>query len=147
MIRESRGLQDKRLMTDKILIVEDDRSWRDLLAERLNVEGFEVVYPDDIAGDMPASALSTLAKTPVLALVCDLTIPAKNGVRSVSNGITLIAEARRNSPRCAIYVLTASIGPEALSHLNKIGARASFLKDDPNAVQNLINELKLLPSN
>jgi DNA-binding response OmpR family regulator len=85
----SDGTADRR-----VLVVDDDDSIRETLAEYLDLEGYEVLTAIDAT-----SALALLASDHPSLLITDLSMPD-------SDGISLIETARKQNPSLPAILLT-----------------------------------------
>ena len=95
-------------MARTILVVDDEPTLRETLAENLEIEGFQVV-----TAESGAEALEHLAQQPFVLMVCDVRMPGLSGVEVVPRALQLDSEL-------AIMMLTAvndaPTATEALSH-------------------------------
>lgn len=101
---------------ERILIVDDEENARTALAELLYDEGYRV--------DTAADGLEALAKLDELdpdVLVTDLKMPGLSGFE-------LMAKARARDPQCAVIVMTAFSGADALVQATSLGAADCLAK-------------------
>jgi two-component system response regulator PilR (NtrC family) len=95
---------------EKILVVDNEKSMRDLLAIALRKEGYVVDSADD--GD---TALNTLSKENFDLILTDIKMPRMNGV-------TLLHEAKAISPETIVIMMTAYASTETAVEAMKEGA-------------------------
>ena len=133
-------------MPGRILIVEDEPVCRKLLAARLTQAGFVVLIPPEENDDVVAAAFEMQKEEQAPFVITDLTLPGEGGGRSVSNGIGLIAKIKRLNRATRVYVLTGTVERNVLAHLKKLGVRASFLKEDADALSRIIADLSAAAS-
>lgn len=110
-------------MGARALIVEDDRSWQQILTELLTDEGLEVEVEDSLDG-----ALASLRERPHRLAVVDLAL----GEGDVANrdGLRVLDAARRRDPGCVAILLTGYATVEiAVSALTAYGAYTCLRKD------------------
>jgi len=109
-----------------VLLVDDDRELRSIIARALDARGWHVVT----AGD-GLSALQILEAFYVDAVVSDLHIPGPTGEK-------LLESARRFSPKCRLILLSGWVTRAARERAEAVGA-AIFEK--PIELEDLIQEL------
>ncbi|MBI3359269.1 MAG: sigma-54-dependent Fis family transcriptional regulator [Nitrospirae bacterium] len=95
---------------EKILVVDNEKSMRDLLAIMLQKEGYFIDTADD--GD---TALAILAKDNFDLIITDIKMPRMNGV-------TLLHEAKAVSPETIVIMMTAYASTETAVEAMKEGA-------------------------
>ncbi len=115
-----------------VLIVDDDDSVRETLADILDLEGFCTLQ----AADVP-SALALLGQHVVDALVTDLSMPGEDG-------IALIRRARTINRHLPAILLTG-YAEEAAAVSTIAGGQFHVLRK-PVEAQHLINQISLLVS-
>lgn len=107
----------------RALVVEDDRSWQQILAEILSDCGLEV----DTAGNL-AEALASLKLQPHRLVVVDLSLAADD--HSNEDGLRVLDAARRLDPGCRTILLTGFATVElAVSALTEYNA-FTFLRKE-----------------
>ncbi len=104
----------------RVLVVDDERSMRELLSIVLRRDGYEVVVAEDGAG-----ALEVLGRTRVDVLITDIRMPTMNGVE-------LLREAKRIAPDMVSIVMTAFASTETAVEALRLGA-ADYVNKSPNA--------------
>jgi two-component system response regulator PilR (NtrC family) len=98
-------------MTDaRVLVVDDERSMRDLLSIMLKQSGYHVV-----AADGGEEALAALAQEPFDLVITDLRM------RKV-DGIAVLRAAKEHSPHTVVLVVTAFASTETAVEAMKLGA-------------------------
>ena len=102
--------------TPRALVVEDDRSWQQLLAEILHDAGLAVDITDNLE-----DAREFLRTVPHRIAVVDLSLKGL-GI-SNQDGLTVLSETRRLDPECTTVLLTGFATVEiAVSALAEHGA-------------------------
>ena len=96
-----------------VLIVEDDPLMRWSVAETLTAEGEAIVEAPDGASAIQAIADAT---RPFDVALLDVRLPD-------SDGLTLLATIRRQSPSTGVVVMTAFGTPEIVDGAQALGAR------------------------
>ncbi len=91
------------------LVVEDDRSWRQLLAEMLADLGVHV----DVVGDLPQAIVSIRERSHHIAVV-DLSLQPLDAQNR--DGLQVIAALRRHDPNCVPILLTGYATVEVAVH-------------------------------
>jgi len=104
----------------RVLVVDDERSMRELLSIVLRRDGYEVLVAEDGAG-----ALDVLGRTRVDVLITDIRMPAMNGVE-------LLREAKRIAPDMISIVMTAFASTDTAVEALRLGA-ADYVNKSPNA--------------
>ncbi|MBI4956393.1 MAG: response regulator [Myxococcales bacterium] len=100
----------------RLLVVDDEESIRDMLAEFLTLEGYLVrTAPDGL------DALRLLAVTPAEVVLTDLKMPRMGGIE-------LLDELRRTAPRTLAIIMTGFGTVETAIHAMKRGAYDYILK-------------------
>jgi len=93
---------------NRVLVVEDERSMRDLLALMLRKEGYAVETADG-----GVQATSRLAKDPFDLVITDVSMPGMTGLE-------LLRHIRRTSPEASVILMTAYGSKEtAIEALNE----------------------------
>ena len=107
----------------RVLVVEDDPSWQQLLTEMLTDCGLGV----DHAGDAE-SAVSTLRAVPHRLAVVDLSLGGGDVLNQ--DGLRVLAAVRRHDPACTALLLTGFATVElAVSALTEYGAFTCLRKE------------------
>jgi response regulator RpfG family c-di-GMP phosphodiesterase len=101
---------------NRVLVVEDDRTVRELLAAYLERIGHEVVHAE--SGE---EALGRLTTHPCAAALCDIRMPGMSGVE-------LIPKALTADPDLAIIMLTGVDEPASAISCLKLGAADYLIK-------------------
>ncbi len=110
-------------MVARALIVEDDRSWQQILSELLTDEGLEVEIEDSLEG-----ATTSLRERSHRLAVVDLAL-GDGGVAN-QDGLRVLDAARRRDPGCVAILLTGYATVEiAVSALTEYGAYTCLRKD------------------
>ena len=105
------------------LVVEDDRSWQQIVAEILTDSGLAVDVADSVEA---ASAM--LAATPHRLAVVDLSLSGPD--HRNQDGLTVLEAIRRQDPGCAAVLLTGFATVElAVSALTEYGALTCLRKE------------------
>ena len=105
---------------NKILIIDDEPTIRMLLSRILELEGYEVLKAKD-----RATALYTLKKQVVQAVLCDVFLPD-------GNGVDMVQELQQLAPAAKIILLTAHGNiPDGVQAI-KNGAFDYIVKGDDN---------------
>jgi two-component system, NtrC family, response regulator PilR len=108
----------------RILVVDDERSMRELLAIVLRRDGYEVLIAED-----GAAAVEVLKKERIDILITDIRMPQMNGV-------DLLREAKRIAPDIVSIVMTAFASTETAVEALRLGA-ADYVHKSPNAASEL----------
>jgi DNA-binding NarL/FixJ family response regulator len=107
----------------RALVVEDDRSWQEILTEILNDAGLTV----DVAADLDA-AITTLKSMPHRLAVVDLSLGHEDH-RNL-DGLQILDAVRRHDPGCVALLLTGHATVElAVSALTEHGAFTCLRKE------------------
>jgi two-component system response regulator PilR (NtrC family) len=104
----------------RVLVVDDERSMRELLSIVLRRDGYEVVVADD-----GATALEVLSRERVDILITDIRMPTMNGVE-------LLREAKRITPDIISIVMTAFASTDTAVEALRLGA-ADYVNKSPSA--------------
>jgi DNA-binding NarL/FixJ family response regulator len=121
----------------RALIVEDDPSWQQILAEILADSGFVVDQASNLA-----EALQVLKETPHRLAVVDLSLSGLD--HSNDDGLRVLTALRRHDPACRAVLLTGFATVElAVSALTEYGAFNFLRKENFQRAQfrNLINRI------
>jgi DNA-binding NarL/FixJ family response regulator len=110
---------DKRVVPERILIVDDHPLTRDALSALLTQQGFEIVGE---ATDGEEALAAARASGPDLVLL-DLTMPGLDGLGA-------LPRFREEVPNCEVVVLTASDTEENLLAAIRAGASGYLLKTE-----------------
>jgi two-component system response regulator PilR (NtrC family) len=102
--------------TARILVVDDERSLRELLAIVLKREGYDVLLAEN--GRM---ALAALARGPVDLLISDIKMPDMNGV-------DVLRSAKQADPSLAAIMMTAFASTETAVEAMRLGACDYLIK-------------------
>jgi two-component system response regulator PilR (NtrC family) len=94
----------------RVLVVDDEKSMRDLLAINLEKEGYEVIPVD--GGE---AALEVIRREPVDAVITDLRMPRVDG-------LAVLRAAKERAPETAVLVITAVGSTETAIEAMKLGA-------------------------
>jgi len=124
----------------RILVVDDEKSMRDLLSITLGKEGYEVLTA---AGGEPA--IETLHRDSVDAVITDLRMPKVDGLQ-------VLRAAKEISPDTAVIVITAVASTETAVEAMKLGAydyiTKPFKLDEVNLiVRNALERKRLRDEN
>jgi two-component system, NtrC family, response regulator PilR len=104
----------------RVLVVDDERSMRELLSIVLRRDGYDVVVAEDGAG-----ALEVLSRERVDILITDIRMPNMNGVE-------LLREAKRIAPDIISIVMTAFASTDTAVEALRLGA-ADYVNKSPSA--------------
>jgi len=110
----------------RVLVVDDERSMRELLSIVLKRDGYEVLVADD-----GARAIELLKKQRVDILITDIRMPQMSGV-------DVLREAKRIDPEIISIVMTAFASTDTAVEALRLGA-ADYVHKSPSAA----NELRL----
>jgi two-component system response regulator PilR (NtrC family) len=108
----------------RVLVVDDERSMRELLSIVLRRDGYDVMVAEDGAG-----ALEILGRQRVDILITDIRMPNMNGVE-------LLREAKRIAPDIISIVMTAFASTETAVEALRLGA-ADYVNKSPGAASEL----------
>jgi two-component system, NtrC family, response regulator PilR len=108
----------------RVLIVDDERSMRELLSIVLRRDGYHVVTAEDGAG-----AVELLKEQRFDILITDIRMPQMNGV-------DLLREAKRIVPDIVSIVMTAFASTDTAVEALRLGA-ADYVHKSPNAASEL----------
>jgi two-component system response regulator PilR (NtrC family) len=110
----------------RVLVVDDERSMRELLSIMLRRDGHEVLLAQD-----GAAAIALLQRQRVDVLITDIRMPEVSGV-------DVLREAKRIDPEVISIVMTAFASTESAVEALRLGA-ADYVNKSPSAA----NELRL----
>ncbi len=99
----------------RILVIDDESQVRKLIRHILEPEGYEIIEAFD--GD---DGLQLFLQTPVDLVITDLFMPNKDG-------LAVIQELRRMSPRIKIITITAGLGDDC-ARAHELGAARTLVK-------------------
>jgi DNA-binding response OmpR family regulator len=119
----------------KILLVEDDPFLSSLLKNRLQKEGFEVVYARD--GEEAITALRT---TPVQLVLLDIILPKRSGFE-VMEEIRTDGEVKLQNANLPIIVISNLGQPEDMEKGKALGAIEYFVKAK-TSIDDLVGRVK-----
>ena len=120
-------------MPAKILIVDDEKDFLDIMAERMDARGMEVS-----TATSAEDALKMVLKEPYDAVIMDLMMPEMDGFKALK----LFKETRPDVP---IILLTANVPEEKCIEAIKLGAMDVIEKPaDLNLLTQKIEEVKAL---
>jgi DNA-binding response OmpR family regulator len=120
-------------MSLKILIVDDEKDFLDIMAERLDARGMEVS-----ATNSAENALKMVQKESYDAVIMDLMMPEMDGFKALK----LFKETKPDVP---IILLTANVTEEKCIEAIKLGAMDVIEKPaDLNLLTQKIEEVKAL---
>ena len=108
----------------RVLVVDDERSMRELLSIVLRRDGYDVLIAED-----GATAVELLKRERVDILITDIRMPHMNGV-------DLLREAKRIAPDIVSIVMTAFASTETAVEALRLGA-ADYVHKSPNAASEL----------
>ena len=118
-------------MLAKVLIVDDEKDFLDIMAERMDARGMEVS-----TATSAENALKMVQKEAYDAVIMDLMMPEMDGFKALK----LFKEAR---PEVAIILLTANVPQEKCIEAIKLGAMEVIEKPaDLNLLTQKIEEAK-----
>jgi DNA-binding NarL/FixJ family response regulator len=118
------GIQASRASTHlRVILVDDHPLIRQGLRRALEQHGDLEVIGEAADGQAALDQVEMLAPEVV---VCDLSLPDLNGLE-------VTRAVRRQSPRCAVVILTASTDDEQLFAAIRAGAAAFATKDSPTS--------------
>ena len=100
----------------RVLVVDDERSMRELLVIMLTKEGYDVV-----TADSRASAAKALARGPVDMVITDVRLPD-------GDGIEILRHVKAAAPEPAVVVMTAYGSTESAVGAMKLGAHDYLTK-------------------
>ncbi len=101
---------------EKILVVEDDRFFREMYSHLLSGEGYEVHTAASVN-----EAMELLRETEYHLIISDLVMPGETG-------IDLLFQVKRHNPDIDVIMVTGNTNVESAIHALKNGARDYLLK-------------------
>ena len=110
--------------TSRVLIVDDERSMRELLSIVLRRDGYEVLAAAD-----GRAAIDVLKRERVDVLITDIRMPEVTGVE-------VLAEAKKIDPGIICIIMTAFASTDTAVDALRLGA-ADYVHKSPNAVNDL----------
>ena len=121
-------------MKNKVLIVDDSLTIRQLVAEALEAEGFETLN----ASDGSEALLELTRRTDISLVMCDVNMPEMSG-------LDLVAKVRKQGSNVQFVMLTTEGKPELMERARNLGVKGWMLKPvKPHllagAVRSLIGE-------
>ena len=120
-------------MPPKVLIVDDEKDFLDIMAERMDARGMQVS-----TATSAEDALKMVLKEPYDAVIMDLMMPEMDGFKALK----LFKETRPDVP---IILLTANVPEEKCIEAIKLGAMDVIEKPaDLNLLTQKIEEVKAL---
>jgi two-component system, NtrC family, response regulator PilR len=119
-------ITDATTQAARVLVVDDERSMRELLTIVLKRDGYDVLVADD-----GARAIELLKKQRVDILITDIRMPQMSGV-------DVLREAKRIDPEIISIVMTAFASTDTAVEALRLGA-ADYVHKSPSAA----NELRL----
>ena len=120
-------------MPPKVLIVDDEKDFLDIMAERMDARGMQVS-----TATSAEDALTMVLKEPYDAVIMDLMMPEMDGFKALK----LFKETRPDVP---IILLTANVPEEKCIEAIKLGAMDVIEKPaDLNLLTQKIEEVKAL---
>ena len=94
----------------RVLVVDDEKSMRDLLAITLQKAGYEVTLAEG-----GAAAIEAIRRDPFDAIITDLRMPKVDGLQ-------VLRSAKEQSPDTAVIMVTAMASTETAVEAMKLGA-------------------------
>jgi DNA-binding NtrC family response regulator len=120
------GLTD-RTPRGLILIVDDQRNWRDTLDELLQAEGYQVRTSDNLT-----EARGLLSATDFDVAVLDIRLLDED--RYDIQGLQLLSEIKETGLRTRALVMTGYASPETEARVGEIGAEVFIFKSPPEGL-------------
>jgi len=116
----------------RILVAEDDRDFRDLLALKLGIE-----FPDAdiVCVDNGRDLVDAFMEKPASVVMIDLQMPVLDGV-----AVTAMLRSRPDAQNVPIIVMTASGGPQEWKLLSSLGADRFLVK--PVNLNDVVSSLR-----
>jgi signal transduction histidine kinase/HD-like signal output (HDOD) protein len=119
---------EERNSSQAILVVDDEKHIRDILAESLGAAGFSV----ETAGD-GNEALAKLVRTDYRLLLVDIRMPGLDG-------LALLSRVKARSPELPVIVLTGLASKKEMEQAMSLGAVRCLRK--PFQIDNLIGQVR-----
>jgi DNA-binding response OmpR family regulator len=110
------GLLSTSSTIRRILVVDDDRSLRNLLAQTLEGEGFQAFTSED-----GREARLQIEEHRIDLVITDLAMPGEEGME-------LIRALRREQPSVKIVAMSGAFGTDVLRAARALGAHMSLIK-------------------
>jgi two-component system response regulator PilR (NtrC family) len=126
MATQLRTSEPSAASTFRVLVVDDERSIRELLSIVLRRDGYEVLLAED-----GAAGIETLKRERVDVLITDIKMPH-------ASGVDVLREAKRIDPDIISIVMTAFASTDTAVEALRLGA-ADYVHKSPNAA----NEVRL----
>ena len=120
------AVQERTSSASRVLVVDDERSMRELLSIMLRRDGHEVLLAED-----GAVAVDLLQRERVDVLITDIRMPQVSGV-------DVLREAKRIDPDVISIVMTAFASTDTAVEALRLGA-TDYVNKSPSAA----NELRL----
>jgi two-component system response regulator PilR (NtrC family) len=121
-VRETEGRT--AVATSRVLVVDDERSMRELLSIVLRRDGYDVLLADN-----GKAALEILTRERLDILITDIRMPEMSGV-------DVLREAKLIDPGIICIVMTAFASTETAVEALRLGA-ADYVHKSPNAVNDV----------
>jgi DNA-binding NtrC family response regulator len=116
-----------RTLRGLVLIVDDQKNWRDTLEELLQAEGYQIRTSDNLA---EARRLLSTADFDVGVL----DIRLLNEDRYDIQGLQLLSEIKEAGLRTRVLVMTGYASPETEARVKEIGAEVFVFKSPPGGL-------------
>jgi len=126
MATQLRTLEPSAASASRVLVVDDERSMRELLSIVLRRDGHEVLLAED-----GAAGIEALERERVDVLITDIRMPH-------ASGVDVLREAKRIDPDIISIVMTAFASTDTAVEALRLGA-ADYVNKSPNAA----NEVRL----
>ena len=126
MATQLRTSEPSAASTSRVLVVDDERSIRELLSIVLRRDGHEVLLAED-----GAAGIEALERERVDVLITDIKMPH-------ASGVDVLREAKRIDPEIISIVMTAFASTDTAVEALRLGA-ADYVHKSPNAA----NEVRL----
>jgi two-component system response regulator PilR (NtrC family) len=126
MATELRTSEPSAASTFRVLVVDDERSMRELLSIVLRRDGYEVLLAED-----GAAGIEALKRERVDVVITDIRMPH-------ASGVDVLREAKRIDPDIISIVMTAFASTDTAVEALRLGA-ADYVHKSPNAA----NEVRL----
>jgi CheY-like chemotaxis protein len=125
--RSQRSMAATDCLTAKVLVLDDDASFRALARAILEPAGFEVIESGDVR-----ESLKQLREQAVDAVILDLVMPERDGFEALRELKELFPETRivavSGAPKSNLYLaMSAHLGADASLDKSKIGALCPLL--------------------
>jgi CheY-like chemotaxis protein len=125
--RSQRTVGAAECLTKKVLVLDDDASFRALARAILEPAGFEVIESRDVR-----ECLMQLREQAIDAILLDVVMPERDGFEALRELKELFQETRivavSGAPQSELYLaMSAHLGADASLHKSKIGALGELL--------------------